>query len=670
MQDGPGGDTAVNGQSATASSDSDRRTSWLVALSVVAALVPIVVATVRALARGWIPPSDDALIALRAHDVFTHNTPLLGTWSSASLTAGVNVNHPGPLFFDALAIPERLFGLAPGAAIGTALVNCLAVVGIALVARRRGGPILVVAAMGAAAILSWAMGSEILFEPWQPHILILPFLFFLMLVWGLACGDLVLVPWAAFVGSFILETHLSYVVLIPVLSLWGLLGLGHELRRCRRDDADAWPALRRRTWRTLAIGAVVWFLCWLQPLIEQVTTTRGNFTRLLDSAQHTQGNVFGWGLATRLVATVLSLPPFWFRPSFSDDFLGSEGWMPPSLLAAVLSLAAFGLVLAGCFWVAHRASDRISSRAIVTTLVAVAAGIITTERNPVGQIGIAPHVLRWLWAVAAFATFAIVATLVRCFARDPRRSSALVGALVVIVVIFGALNLPSANLSTGPNATQYAIPGIKAIDRQFGKLDGKGPFLIDGLFDEILDPYGSSMIPELDDRGFTFVARDPTLVRQLGPDRRFTGKNARTALFVRTGVAARLPLEGTKRVAYYDGFSSTDRREYNRLVAMLTPYINAHGLQLNELGRTTRAKGFLPVLDAQLKAGVVDAKALISSGELERMVHSHDIVIDPTWRERFTRYADLQVEWDHRTVAIYARPVMPSDRHKVQASAS
>src|SRR5882757_3042841 len=107
MQGGPGGDTAVDGQSSEHAAEADRRVPWLVALSVVAALTPIVVATIRAIARGWIPPSDDAIFALRAHDVFTHNTPLLGPVSTVSLDAGRVVNHPGPLFFDALAIPER-----------------------------------------------------------------------------------------------------------------------------------------------------------------------------------------------------------------------------------------------------------------------------------------------------------------------------------------------------------------------------------------------------------------------------------------------------------------------------------------------------------------------------------------------------------------------------------
>jgi hypothetical protein len=665
MQASPGGDTAVEGHAGDAAPDADRRRSWLVALSVVAALLPIVVATGRALGRGWIATGDEALIAQRAHDVFTHYTPLVGAWSSASLTSGIDLNHPGPLFFDALAIPERLFGVSAGSAIGTALVNCLAVLGIALIARRRGGAVLMAVAMGAAAALSWTMGSEVLLEPWQPHILVLPFLLFLLLVWAVSCGDLALVPWTAFVASFILETHLSYVLLVPVLMLWGLAGLGLELRRRRREDRDAWPALRRRTWRTAAVAGIVVFLCWLQPLIEQVTTKYGNFSRLLDSAQQTQGNVFGWKLATRLVATVLSVPPWWFRPSFSDSFLGSKGWTPPSLLVSALSLTVLAVALAACFWIARRAMDRISTRAIVTAVVACLVGLVSAERNPVGVIGIAPHVLRWLWPIAAFTTFAIVATVMRRLDPDGRRSSTVIGGFVLIAVVFGALNLPTANLSSGENSTQYSIPGIKGINRQLGVLDGKGPFLIDGFFDEIFDPYGSAFIPELAHRGFAFVVTAPGLVRQLGPERRFTGTNARTALFVRTGVAARLPLDGVKRVAYYDGFSSAHRRELNRLLADLTPYINEHGLQLNARGRAARAKGDLPLLDAQIKARALDVKELSSSGELELMVDSRDIVIDPDWRGRFLRYADLQVEWDQRTVAMYERPVAPSDRQRV-----
>ena len=74
------------------------------------AVLPIVVAAVRAIVQHWRPIGDNALVALRAHDVLTSHQPLLGTWSSASLEAGTNLNHPGPLLFESVALPVKLLG--------------------------------------------------------------------------------------------------------------------------------------------------------------------------------------------------------------------------------------------------------------------------------------------------------------------------------------------------------------------------------------------------------------------------------------------------------------------------------------------------------------------------------------------------------------------------------
>ncbi|MEJ7583523.1 MAG: hypothetical protein WKF43_05400 [Acidimicrobiales bacterium] len=142
--------------------------------SVVAALVPLVVATVRALDRGWLPVGDNAYFAIRAADVFSDDPPLLGTWTSNSLASGIDANNPGPLYFDALAIPARLLPGGPGLAIGVAVLNGLAVVAIAVMARRRAGPLVGMLATAVTAALCWAMGSELLFDPWQPHAMLLP----------------------------------------------------------------------------------------------------------------------------------------------------------------------------------------------------------------------------------------------------------------------------------------------------------------------------------------------------------------------------------------------------------------------------------------------------------------------------------------------------------------
>ncbi|MBA3280647.1 MAG: hypothetical protein H0U29_00285, partial [Acidimicrobiia bacterium] len=167
--------------------------------SIVAVLVPIVVATIRAARSGWMPVGDNAYFLIRSRDVLTENHPLLGTWTSASQNTDTNFNNPGPMMFDLLAIPSKLGG-GMGLGVGVAVLNGLSVIGIALMARRRGGPVLGVAAMAVCALLASSLGSELLYDPWQPHSLLLPFLFGLTCVWSLVAGDVTALPWALGVG--------------------------------------------------------------------------------------------------------------------------------------------------------------------------------------------------------------------------------------------------------------------------------------------------------------------------------------------------------------------------------------------------------------------------------------------------------------------------------------
>jgi hypothetical protein len=161
-----GASTGAPGQGRPPSA-ATRLTTRLFIASVVVALVPVAVATTRAIQNGWIPTEDDALWAIRSRDLFilTH-LPLIGSWSSVSLSVKTLVNHPGPLYFDVLAVPARLFEPGAGVAFGVALVNVLCIVGIAVFAHRRGGALVGTIAMAATAALCWTMGSELLFDPW------------------------------------------------------------------------------------------------------------------------------------------------------------------------------------------------------------------------------------------------------------------------------------------------------------------------------------------------------------------------------------------------------------------------------------------------------------------------------------------------------------------------
>ena len=101
-----------------------RTTGGRLAALVAVAAVPIVVAAARAVNRGWYPLGDNALYALRARDVLTSNHPLIGTWTSASLASGIDLNHPGPLLFDLLAAPARIDALR-GVPVVEAMAACV-----------------------------------------------------------------------------------------------------------------------------------------------------------------------------------------------------------------------------------------------------------------------------------------------------------------------------------------------------------------------------------------------------------------------------------------------------------------------------------------------------------------------------------------------------------------
>src|SRR5256885_12943432 len=132
--------------------------------SIVVAVVPVAVATARAIHNGWLPTGDNALFAVRARDLFTHHLPLLGSWSSASLNAGTQLNHPGPLYFDLLAVPARVVQSGAGVAFGAALLNALCIVGIAVFAYRRGGAALRAIPKGGAPSCFLALGCGHVFE--------------------------------------------------------------------------------------------------------------------------------------------------------------------------------------------------------------------------------------------------------------------------------------------------------------------------------------------------------------------------------------------------------------------------------------------------------------------------------------------------------------------------
>ncbi|MGH8983475.1 MAG: hypothetical protein ACRDY6_06310 [Acidimicrobiia bacterium] len=630
----------------------------LFVVCVIAALLPVAVAVGRAWHREWIPVGDDAYIAIRTHDVGTSQNPLLGSLSSAATSERTVHNHPGPLLFEALALPARLLDGGAGIVLGVGLINALSVVGIAVFARRQGSVLLAALAIAITAALCWSMGSELLYEPWNPYVAILPVLLFLVLVWSVTCGDLVALPWMVAVGSLVVQINLSHVLVVPVLAVWALTVLVFDLRRRRRRDPAAWPLLRRRVQTTGGIAGVVLLAAWVQPLVEQFTADDGgNVTRLVRAAGE-QAQTSGYALGARVVASVVALPPWWFRPSFEESFIETQsptGWQPGSLLPSVLALLGVAVVLAACIRVARRNGHRPVVRALSVAVVALLAALLTAGRAPVDVLPNSAHSLRWLWPVAAFVFFAVVATVLRLSPARRIPNVALVGGLAVVTVALASMNLPTSD--QGTSSPRDSISRARELVDQLGVLDDEGTVLVVGptVFN---DPYAPAIMADLQRRGIPFVI-DPRYLspRQVGSKREFTGSNADVAVSVLFGNETVDPPAGTRRIAEVS-LSERDRRELTALERRMAAYLRQTGdVPLNEAGELALADGVLPVLAGQTPDAPIDPQPLLDSGELAFMVTAQLLDLPDTERDVFEQYPDLRLRWEKETVAVVVGPV-------------
>src|ERR1035437_3772985 len=136
---------------------------WLAVALGLCAAVPVMVSTVRALRWGWLPAGDQANIATRAYDVFTSRTPLLGLHSDLSYLTHHDVYSLGPMLFWLLALPARF--TSPGSMVLTmGLVNAASIVGVVVLAARRGGHLLMFIAAIAVILMTRSLTPELLHD--------------------------------------------------------------------------------------------------------------------------------------------------------------------------------------------------------------------------------------------------------------------------------------------------------------------------------------------------------------------------------------------------------------------------------------------------------------------------------------------------------------------------
>ncbi len=578
--------------------------------------VPVLVALVAYREPPWVPILDHAQTELRVRDVGTIRTPLVGLTGRVGGTLGRPGSHPGPLSFYLLAPVYRLLGSTSWALQAASVTIQIAAIAVALlIAGRRAGPMLVVGVAAALAVLTTGYGTFVLAEPWNPYLPVLWWVVFLLAVWSVACGDLPMLPVVVAAGTFCAQTHVPYLPLTVGLGAAAAAVVAVRWWTLRRD-----PHERRSLVRWSVVAAIVGVVLWIPPTIDQLIHDPGNYRVLITHFTHPPTMTAGWALAARLVServdVVHLLVDQFRRPGI---LVGAwPGHVPIATRGAVYALvwlvsAAVAVVLR------HRALVRLHAVVAVALLLAVYA-----LSRLFGTVWF--YLMLWVWGIATVMAIAIGWTIAAAVARlvAPERqrgaralaTAALLALTLAFVIRFSvAATHPVHMNETGEGLLRMIDTTARALDEGVGYATGRDArYLV--LWTDVaqMGGPGYALLNELERRGFHVGV--PKTLRTYVNGRVVADADAAAEVVFASGayIARWATVPGAAEVAYYDGRSIAERREYEDLRTAAIADLRAAGL-----------RDLVLVVDRNLFAVALDPRVSAST------------------RERFTRMLQLGV---------------------------
>ncbi|WP_420453717.1 hypothetical protein [Ilumatobacter sp.] len=533
-----------------AADGSERTVSWWlrVVVPVVVALVPVVVAGVRAALGPWVPIGDAAYFTARSLDVGTEDHPLLGAWSSGSLDVGRSVNNLGPMQLDLLAPFTRIAPMG-GTAIGTVAVHAAVIVTIAWLIRRLAGVAHVLPAMAAVSLLTWQLGSLLLITPTQHQYLLIAWVGLLVAIWATITG----IRWAlvpvVVLGSLLTQTHLSYPIPVAALAVPVAVVGVIALRRCSGATASAGSSTDASSWRLpIVVASAVAIVLWAQTIVDQVAGS-GNLGGVLSSGGGPESPGFVTGL--RLVAGVVVSPRGYLRPGYADyvpaDALGGDARV--ALLVVVIAGAVASAVLA--WWRGH---VRAATGSLVAATALVAAVVDAASLPLSSSFGLFDGNYRVLWGTAAFgvlgAACAAVALATRAGGRAARHvvDATLAAGLVALAVA----NVPATSQVRDADVHDELTGSVAAVVDALRDVELSGPVLVDDSNMYFGHPYTYPTLVVLLERGVEFRFESEIQFRRFGDGRRSDGtERQRLTIWANDEAVARRADPGT--VVFVDG---------------------------------------------------------------------------------------------------------------------